>query len=268
MCPDKADGEAARSVTGAVGLDPAEFARLLQDRGGRRRLRERLPDLPPRAAGALAACLVAFREDFNPMHRDRTAPLVVKFLSMADLLGSALLLSSSNAAAAFWERLLAETPEALRLAIETVFRRGEVPAREYAVYALLLDPLHPNPLPPLVSRHLLELALADADDEVRGLTAEFVAAEAPEMIASERWVLDAGERARAAAWQVAFERAPDEAVDRAAEIIEDGSQPGAARRSALVALGERLSTAAISPLLAILVDDPDPELALDAASLL
>lgn len=268
MGPPKADDEAARNVTDAVEMAPEEFARLLREPAGRRRLRERLPGMPGRAAAGLAACLVAFRDDFDPMHRDRTTPLVVAFLRLDDLLDSTLILAAGNSATAFWERLLLESPEAQALAIEQVFRHGEVAAREYAVHALLLDPLRQNPLPQPALHYLLQLALADADDEVRGLSAEFAANNSSDMISAKDWVLDAGERARAAAWKVAFERDPAEAVDRADELATDLAQPVPARRSALIALGVRLRTAEISPLLACLVDDPSEELALDAASLL
>lgn len=268
MCPRKADDEAAQNVTDHPELNPAEFARLLQDRAGRRSLRELLPGLPRKAAAELASCLVSFRNDFDAMHRDRTTPLVVAHLRSKELLEAASFLAGSNAATAFWERLLTEPSATISAAIEQVFHDGDLLAREYAVYALLLDPLHPATLSPAILHRFVELALADADDEVRGLTAEFAAAEAPDMIMAPHWVLDAGERTRAAAWQVAFTRDPDEAIERAVELIEDGEAPSPARRSALVALGERLPTADVSPLLAILVDDPDPELALDAASLL
>lgn len=251
------------------GTDPIDS--LFADAAGRRRLRaEILPRLEGSAAARLAERLLAFPDDFNSRHRDRTTPTVVQVLSEAALLQHAPLLAGSNAAASLWERLAAGGPAAVVEAAEAIFRCGSIEARETTLYLLLIDREPPITLPPDARSRLLALALDDADDEVRGLAAELVAADDPERLLSDlaRWTRDPSERARAATWSVAFTDDPEGAISRAESLVGDEQAPLSARRSALIALGDALPTDEIAPLLETMVTHPQAELAETAAELL
>lgn len=237
----------------------------------RRWLRETLLDQLTQDEGAeLASRLLEWQEDFAADRRDRTSPAVVRHLPLDKLRQHAAFLAGSNAASAFWERLAAEGTEALISAAIDVLATGEPAARETTLHFLLLDPYSPLHLPSSDQGRLLAAALNDADEEVRGLAAEFAVESDPDRLLHDqaRWTHDPSERVRVAAWDVAFMAGVEAAAEEAALLLSNESAPLAARRSALIALGDYLPTSEFAPLLALIVVHPNRELAEDAANLL
>ncbi|HEU4792423.1 MAG TPA: hypothetical protein VFS96_02090 [Nitrolancea sp.] len=221
-------------------------------------------------AARLAGHLLEWREDFAADHRDRTTPAVISYLPIDTLRQHAAFLAGSNAASAFWERLAAEGAETLISAAITVFTTGEPSARETTLHLLLLDPYSPLRLSPGDQSRLLAAALNDPDEEVRGLAAELVAETDPDRLLHDqaRWTRDPSERVRMAAWDVAFVASIEQAAEEATLLLSDEAAPLAARRSALIALGDYLPTPQFAPLLALMVVHPNRELAEDAGDLL
>ncbi|MDI3339480.1 MAG: hypothetical protein QJR03_02990 [Sphaerobacter sp.] len=249
----------------------AAVGQLLPEPAGRRWLREAvLPRMGDAAAAALAARLLAYREDFVAERRDRTTGAVVRALAWDALVAAAPFLAGSNAAGALWERLAARGGDAVRAVALRVLAEGETLARETTLYLLLRDPFGPVSLAPDDRRAVLLAALADPDDEIRGLAAEVAVAEFPEALLADlaRWVRDPAPRARAVAWELAFTADAERAVADAVALLAGEEEPLAARRSALLALGERLATAEMEPVLIALVRHPVQALAEDAAALL
>lgn len=256
-------------------LAPAEraavIARLLPEAPARRWLRgEVLTRLEPDGAHDLALHLLGFEEDFARDRRDRTTPAVVRALPVSQLVEAAPFLAGSNAAGALWERLGEAGSELVVDAARRAMAEGDAAARETTLLLLLYEPFPPTTLSPGERRELIELALADPDDEIRGLAAELAAEEAPERLLSapDHWTRDPGERVRAATWDVLFAADAEQAIDAAIALLVDEDAPLGARRSALLALGEALPTPQVEPLLATMVGHPLVELAEDAAALL
>lgn len=237
----------------------------------RRWLRGTLLDrLDQDTAAAIAGRLLEWREDFDAGRRDRTTPAVVSYLPLDTLLKQATFLAGSNVASAFWERLTAEGTEDLIPAAISVFTAGSPAARETTLHLLLLDPYSTLRLSPGDQGRLLAAAFNDPDDEVRGLAAELIAETEPERLLQDqvRWTRDPSERVRMAAWDVAFTIDVEQAAEDAAILLGDETVPLAARRSALIALGDYLPTPRFAPLLALMVVHPNQELAEDAGDLL
>lgn len=237
----------------------------------RRWLRGTLLDhLDQSEATKLAGHLLEWREDFNAGHRDRTTPAVINKLPLDMLRQHAAFLAGSNAASAFWERLAAEGTESLIRAAIMVFTSGEPAARETTLHLLLLDPYSPLHLSSGDQSRLLAAALNDPDEEVRGLAAELAAETDPDRLLHGQapWTRDPSERVRMAAWDVAFTSGVEQAAEEAALLLGDEAAPLAARRSALIALGDYLPTPEFAPLLALMVVHPNQELAEDAGDLL
>lgn len=247
------------------------LAGLLPEPAARRWLRaDVLPRLEPAAAAEVAVALLDYGGDYVPERRDRTTGAVVHALPVDVLVERAPFLAGSNAAGPFWERLGGAGADAVRTAALRVFREGTPVARETTLYLLLLDPYGPASLAAGDRRELVQAALEDPDDEIRGLAAEVAADEAPELLLEDRQrrVRDAGVRVRTATWALAFTEDPERAAEEAATLLFDEAEALPARRSALLALGEWLTTAEMEPVLVAMVRQPVPELAEDAAGLL
>ncbi|MCX7622334.1 MAG: hypothetical protein RMK01_08880 [Thermomicrobium sp.] len=237
---------------------------------GRRWLRRTvLPRLAGREAAFLAAALLAYRDDFSPMRRDPSTWVVVDRLDRDTLAANVDWLAGSNAALAVWERAATEGIPFLVSAALRVLRRGTPLAREVAVTLLLADPTRELRLPPGAERALLRVALADPDEVVRGLAAEVAAQRAPDLVLADWrwWVRAPSQRARRAVWQRALRHDP-EARDVALALLADEAQPVAVRCDALRALARSTPTAELAPILALLVQHPERELAETAAELL
>jgi hypothetical protein len=248
----------------------ADVTTALSTAAGRRWLRRTvLPTLPPPAASALAAALLAYRDDFSPEQRDRSTWTVVERLARDTLLAHLDWLAGSNAALAVWQRLAAEGQSLLVSAALRVLRRGTVTARELVLTLLLADPAREVRLPPTAERALLLVALADPDAVVRGLAVEIAATRLPDLLQPHwrRWVRDPSQRARRAAWLLAL-RSDQRARETALALLSDESQPAEVRSDALWALARVTTADAIAPLLAAAITHPAPELAETAAEVL
>ncbi len=238
---------------------------------GRRWLRARLLNvLPAPERASLAERLLDWIEDFDPLHRDRSIRELVSALPEETFDRVLVWLAGTNAAGAVWERVAGTSRAALREAALHVLHHGTPLARETMIYLLLLDPEHPDLLSTEDRTALLVEMLVDPDPEVRGHAAELAAESDPELLLTEldTFLYDESERVRAAAWATAFAADHGAAAERAARLVADEGAPLSIRRSALCALGERLSTEQIAPLLALLVTNPERTLAEDAAELL
>jgi hypothetical protein len=262
--------ELARAIA-AMPEPAALIEALLPYPEARRWMRGTLLDrLDPDVAAVLAERLLACPADFTAGRRDRTTPAVIRHLPLDSLRRHATSLAGGNAASAFWERLAAAGTETLIPAAIDVLTGGEPVARETTLHLLLLDPYSPLRLSPDDQGRLLAAALSDPDEEVRGLAAELAAETDPDRLLHDRtrWVRDPSERVRMAAWDVAFVAGSEQAAEEAALLLGDEAAPLAARRSALIALGDYLPTPEFAPLLALIVVHPNRELAEDAGNLL
>uniref|UniRef100_A0A7C5RTW5 HEAT repeat domain-containing protein n=1 Tax=Thermomicrobium roseum TaxID=500 RepID=A0A7C5RTW5_THERO len=247
-----------------------DISAALATPSGRRWLRLAvLPQLPQTAAAELAEQLLAFREDFLVVRRDRSTGLVVQRLAHPTLLEHAEWLAGSNAALALWERLATEGLSVLVTVALRVLRRGTPQARETVLTLLVADPTREIALPHWAERALLMVALADPDDVVRGLAAEAAATQRPELLLSawRTWVRDPCQRVRRATWAVVLRRRSD-AVPAAQELLTEEGAPAPVRADALWALGQILSTSEFAPILAACIQHPAQELAEVAAELL
>lgn len=223
----------------------------------------------PAAAAELAEQLLAFREDFLVVRRDRSTGLVVQRLAHPTLLEHAEWLAGSNAALALWERLATEGLSVLVTVALRVLRRGTPQARETVLTLLVADPTREIALPHWAEQALLMVALADPDDVVRGLAAQAAATQRPELLLSawRTWVRDPCQRVRRATWAVVLRRRSD-AVPAAQELLTEEGAPAPVRADALWALGQILSTSEFAPILAACIQHPTQELAEVAAELL
>ena len=247
-----------------------DISAALATPSGRRWLRLTvLPQLSPAAAAELAEQLLAFREDFFAVRRDRSTWLVVQRLERTTLLEHAEWLAGSNAALALWERLGTEGLSVLVTVALRVLRRGTPQARETVLTLLVADPTREVVLPRWAKRALLMVALADPDAVVRGLAAETAATQLPELLlpAWRAWVRDQSQRVRRATWAVVLGRRSD-AVPAAQELLTEEGAPAPVRADALSALGHTLSTSEFAPILAACIQHPARELAEVAAELL
>ncbi len=247
------------------------IATLLPDPAGRRWLRSVLRDaLDPDASAELASRLVTFTADFDASRRDSTTARVVEALPLNDLLDSSGFFAGSNAAGPFWERIERESSASLLLTGIDVLNSGDPIARETTLHILLLDPHSNVRLTGSDRIRLLTIALDDAEAEVRGLAADALADDAPELLVprSEGLRLDPSEQARMAAWDAAFTLDFEAARDDAVRLALDDSAPVEPRRTALAALSAILSTVEIAPLLEALVSHPNSVLAEDAVNIL
>lgn len=245
--------------------------RLLSVPGGRRWLRNTLlKELAPAEAAQLAKQLRSFAEDFAMNRRDWTTGGVVDVLPLDDLLRDSPFWAGSNAAEAFWRRLADESPDGLPEIAQRVLREGEPVARETMLAVLLVDPYSEVRLDGGTRVAVLRSALDDRDDEVRGLAADVLAEEAPEHLAASlsNLMLDASERVRMAAWDAAMAVDFASAREAALSLLADDEASLDARRSALLALSEVLSTTEIAPVLEALVVHPERALAEVATDLL
>jgi hypothetical protein len=218
----------------------------------------------------LAARLLEWKEDFEPERRDRSTTEVVNTLSESDLWRNLANLASSNAAGAFWERISRSGRSNLMQAANEVLKRGDVRARETTLHLLVLDPYGPELIDRSDQNRLLLIAMDDPDDEIRGLAAEVVAADLPDLLINRRRSaeLDPSERVRMAYWRAAFTYEPEQSAGRAAELVLDSDVDDVARRTALIAFGEHGKSVDVSPLLQALVMHDDRVLAEDAAQLM
>ena len=261
-----ADEIAARDVANLSGL-----LRSLENRQVRRWVRQcLLGRLPAESAATLAGRLLDWPEDFSPEKRDRTTANVIAALSADQLAESLNLLAGSNAASALWDRMAQAGDEAVMDAVFRIFQSERVQARETALHLLVLDPYGPEHLTRSRQDQVLMLAMNDPDPEIRGLAAEVVAADMPEILLerSDTAPLDESERVRIAYWRTALAHRPDQAIETAGVLALDKEQAHPARRSALLALGENLPTRSVAPVLQELLRGSDAMLAEDAAQLM
>jgi hypothetical protein len=269
------DHEEQVSLAEQVVMSWASVARnveqSLDDSRSRRWVREHLLDrLPGSDAGNLANRLVEWPSDFRSSRRDRSTVTVIEHLSLEKLHEHLVLLASSNNASALWARL-AESGEAEVMdAVRVILGSSSVEARETMLHLLVLDPYGPEYLPRDQQNQILVMALDDPDAEIRGLAAEVIAADLPELLLS-RWEtapLDTSERVRVAFWQSALVHRSERGIEAAGALVLDPEKPHEARRSALLVLGENISTRTVSPLLQSILTGDDQILAEDAAQLM
>lgn len=246
-------------------------SRVLEEPHGRRWLRgELLGELAPAEAASLAERLRQFAEDFAVNRRDSTTANVVQAFSLDDLTHDAPFWAGSNAAEAFWRRLVADCPNVLPEIAQRVLHDGEPAARETTLALLLVDPYSAVRLEGAGRIAVVRSALDDRDDEARGLAADVLADEAPEELATElsRLMLDPSERVRAAAWDAAMAVDFEAAREAALALLADDRAPLDARRTALLVLSAAMSTPEIAPILEALVVHPERALAEVATDLL
>lgn len=237
---------------------------------GRRWLRKAvLPELPTATAQSLADQLLAFHDDFLVFRWDPTLATVVQRASLPALLAALEQLAASSAAEALWRRLTAEGIPILVTAALRLLRRGTVPARESVLVRLVVDPAREPRLPRWAERLLLVVALADPAAELRGLAVETASQRFPDLIRPHwrRWIMDESERARRAAWLTGLGSDPT-AGEFAERLLQDENVPADRRASALWALAQVQTTAAIAPWLAWAIASPAADLAFTAADLL
>jgi hypothetical protein len=221
-------------------------------------------------AALLAVQLIRWAEDFRPERRDRTTAIVLRYLPYEDVMQRLEVLAGSNAANELWERLSATSPEQLVTAAGRVLRESNAVARETTLHLLALDPYGPEYLSRDEQNDLLRLALDDPDPEIRGLAAEVVAADLPDLLL-DRWAsapLDSGERVRMAFWRTAIVHQPKQAIESAGRLALDPKEDTDARRTALLAIGENLPTRDASPILEPLLAGDEQILAEDSANLM
>ncbi|TVR69238.1 MAG: hypothetical protein EA415_14550, partial [Sphaerobacteraceae bacterium] len=249
----------------------ASLKPALDDARVRRWVREYLLDrLEPDQRTALAEKLLEWAEDLDPARRDRSTAKLVEALTDEQLFRSLTMLAGSNAAGSLWERLSIAGEDAVQIAAEQVLSAGDAGARETTLHLLVLDPFGPEYLSHEQQDALLVRAMDDPDPELRGLAAEVIAAELPDLLL-DRWdsaPVDDGERVRMAFWRAALAHRPDSAVEAATELVLGPQNPHAARRTALLALGENVSTRDVSPVLQVMLRSDDETLAEDAAQLM
>jgi hypothetical protein len=249
-------------------LDPPRRASalelLLGDAAGRRWLRA-LPTLD----ASLAVRLLAHEIDFRDPRRDHTLDALVRAAPLDAIVAHAAAIAGSSAADALWRRL-AQEPETLIDVASTIASGADSHAGETTLFLLVADPLDPYSLGDDARRAVAAAGLRAPDARVRGLAAEFLAAQAPAQLLAdfETLIVDAHEQVRGIAWNAAFALAQRDAAERAEALIEDEDASLANRRSALAALGAHTPTANVVELLAWAVQHPDAQLAGDAADLL
>lgn len=263
-------GLAEDVVRGEVWSDPV-LLEALDDASVRRWVRQYLLSrMPDEAARHLALKLLEWPEDLAAGRRDRSTVAIVHALSIDDVYRHLPLLAGSNAASALWERLWRDGQGIVADAVDQVFKRGDAQARETTLHVLALDPYGPKYLDRDQQDRILAVTLSDPDPEIRGLAAEVVAADMPELL-FEHWnsvPIDDSERVRMAFWRAALVHHPDDAAEAAGMLVLDTEQPHTARRTALLALGEHSSTRQVSPVLQSLLRGNDEVLAGDAAQLM
>ena len=244
---------------------------LLPHPEGRRWLRSvLLPELAGDVAAELAHRLLEFAADFSVNRRDSTTTYVVQALRFDDIASATTFFAASNAAGAFWRRLVSEQSDLIPDLVRLVLREGDAVARETTLYLLVLDPYSDVRLTGSARVEVLLSALDDQSDDVRGLAADALADEFPEhlVVRLSVMMLDASERVRMAVWDAALDVDFATSRDAALDLLVDESASLDARRTALVALSAVLSTLEIAPVLEAIVVHPERALAEVAADLL
>ena len=250
--------------------DPG-LLQALNDRAARRWVREYLLlRLPVDAASSVATRLLEWPEDLSSGRRDRSTAAIVKALSDRDLYDNLALIARSNAAGELWDRISAGGEHAVVDAVERILQDGDADARETTLHLLVLDPYGPEYLGRDQQDRILAMTLDDPDPEIRGLAAEVIAADMPELLLqrSDAASFDESERVRMAYWRVALVHRPDDAIESAGLTALDPESPHWARRTALLALGENATTREAAPVLQALLTGDDEVLADDAAKLM
>ncbi|MCO5177304.1 MAG: hypothetical protein M9890_10080 [Thermomicrobiales bacterium] len=235
---------------------------VVAEPSGRRWLRS-LPGLDAR----VAVRLLRYAQDYRSPRRDATLDRVVARAPIDAVVDHAAAIATGSAAMALWERLQDDPDRLVSIAEATVQIAA---AAESTLYLLVLDPLDPFNLGTARRTVIARAALTSDSAEARGIAAEFLANAAPDHLLAvlDDLVRSDSERVRGIAWLTALQMAPEETFQRATTFLLDESQPIELRRSALVAIGMRMPTSAITDLLSAFVIHPDPALAHDAADLL
>jgi hypothetical protein len=229
-----------------------------------------LPELDHQRGSDLARHLLQWSDDFQPDRRDVSTKNVITSLDDAELDANVAFIAGSNAASSLWQRISDRGASAVMQAVAEILQRGDERARETTLHLLVLDPYGPEYLSHELQDQVLTMALDDPDSEIRGLAAEVLAAEKPELLL-ERWStapLDSSERLRMAFWRVALVHSSEDGIEAAGKLALEPEQPHSARRTALIALGEHAPTRDVSPVLQALLRGKDEVLASDAAQLM
>ncbi len=268
---DGAEAPAASVANWTAELRTELVQLVLPDERGRRWLRRSLlPRLSPQEAALLARRIMSFAADFASVHRDSTTAEVVQALPLSDLIDSASFFAGGNAAGSFWRRIAAEQPRAISDLALAVLGSADAPTRETTLSILLLDPYSDVQLAGPERVRVLIAALGDSAENVRGIAADLLADEDPNILEQDldRLVADSSERVRTAAWDAAFVSDFERSRDAALELALDEHALLDARRTAVTALSAVLSTEEMAPLLEVLVAHPNQILAEDAVNLL
>jgi hypothetical protein len=231
---------------------------------------EVLARMPEQGKRALCERLLSFTDDFCASRRDRSTADLVAMLPVDLLKANLLLLAASNAAGALWERLAEYGEGAILEAVSEVVVHGDASSRETTLHLLVLDPYGPEYLSREAQDQVLVMMLDDPDPEIRGLAAEVLAADVPDVLLGrwDRAMRDDSERVRMAFWRAALVHRPDDAILAAGTMALDTNHPVESRRTALLALGENVSTRTVASVLQALLTGDDQTLAEDAAQLM
>jgi hypothetical protein len=211
---------------------------LLPSPDGRRWLRR-----SPWLDSWLAIRMLDFAEDFRQTRRDDSLPLLLEAVSDDELVRHAELIAGSRNAAALWSRFGDDPFRIAEVAMAIVAGDNEV-AAESTLYLLVNDPIDPYKVGAQRRANIAGAALESRFSGVRGVAAEYLAANNPAGLLARirELVEDADERVRGFAWTTALSTAQAGAQKLAVELLGSESSPIPVRRSALVALGTVLPT--------------------------
>ncbi|MEX2426116.1 MAG: hypothetical protein WD401_05055 [Thermomicrobiaceae bacterium] len=261
----------AEELAGGVDISRTGLDQALDNASVRRWARtELVGKMSAQFGRELAWRLLEFPEDFRPSRRDRSTAEFVRVVPDDVLQAYLPFLAASNCAEALWQRLALSGEGEILKGVSEILGRGDNVARETTLHLLILDPYGPGYLSREAQDQILVMVLDDPDPEIRGLAAEVLAADLPDVL-FDRWdsaMLDDSERVRMAFWRAALVHRPGDAIAAAGSLVIDADQPMESRRTALLALGENVSTRTAAPVLQALLTGDSQTLAEDAAQLM